>query len=647
MRRLVAVALVLVTTPALADQDGPAGPTAPKTVRAALDGATAVFSLHYLVDAAGPNLDRDLASLQLPRDGSVTGAVVTVDGAVHRLALDPAQHATDVFEQIANLAAGASRRWVVHVANGRMPDAVDVEVAAPHSARLMIDLEVSAPTCFVDDVRYVAVPHAWEPVTPRALRRARRDLDTRCGDPDAEGEHVWLGFTSREVAGKPFGDQRLGMVAGRLDLPSDQIAHVEVALAKQISEVPPDLATVFVVDGSASMTGIQSDAQRAIILSYVKLAPRGRVQIVEFDRKAHALLPSWMPASTAMPRITRELSALPANNGSNVDAGIAEAAKWLARIDGTRRMVVFTDELVPERLDAIDAATLRTGLPDGTLVHVVALDNNFGTIERADDVKLASLAVTTEGLSVQGRADDNGVTDALVLVRPLAFEHVTISTPGWTTFSASTAARTCHFDQPAIFAEGVSCEWWGHGETNAGPIKLEGVVWNHKVVRVLRPDPSAGRTLARELGKLGTDLEDAVRAEIDQAAFAVNSVWSMIGTWGGAGGYADLNLALGGFGMSGCGCGDSGSPDSIGFGRIGHLSSKLDLKTQLERGIEKCKRDTAHVEIDLELTKDEIVDVAVTTADRALHDCVVEAVWDTTIVIGNPNAHSHVVVALD
>jgi hypothetical protein len=247
---------------------------------------------------------------------------------------------------------------------------------------------------------------------------------------------------------------------------------------------------------------------------------------------------------------------------------------------------------------------------------------------------------------VAGRADDNGVADALVLLRPLAFEHVTISAPGWTGFSASDMARTCHFDQPATFDEGRSCEWWGHGEASAGPIKLEGVVWNHKVVRVLRPDPSAGRTLARELGKLGTSFDDAVRAEIDRAAFAVNSVWSMIGTWGGAGGYADLNGELGGFGMSGCGCG-GGSSDSVGIGRIGHISTKLDLRAQLERGIEKCKRDHARVEIDLELTKDEIVDVAVTTADRALHDCVVEAVWETTIVLGNPNAHSHVAVVLD
>ena len=192
--------------------------------------------------------------------------------------------------------------------------------------------------------------------------------------------------------------------------------------------------------------------------------------------------------------------------------------------------------------------------------------------------------------------------------------------------------------------EGESCEWWGHGAVAAGPIEIDGALWNHHVVRVLRPDPTAARTLARSLSAFGSSLGDQLDAEIDRAAFAVDSAWSLLATWGGTGGYKDLAGDLGGFGTSGCGCGSGGSSDTIGIGHFGTIAPRLDLRSQLQAAVEaRCHLGTTHVRVALEMTLDEIVDVQVTMPpdQRALADCVVEAVWDTAVVLPAPPTHSH------
>jgi hypothetical protein len=157
---------------------------------------------------------------------------------------------------------------------------------------------------------------------------------------------------------------------------------------------------------------------------------------------------------------------------------------------------------------------------------------------------------------------------------------------------------------------------------------------------VLRADPTQGRAVARELSMIGSGLDEAFLHEVQRAAFAVNEMWSLLGTWGGNDGYGDLDQI--GYGRSGFGCGCGGSSDfgSIGLGSFGFINTKLDLKTQLERGIARCAPGTAHVEIDLELTVNEIVDVHVKAAP-ALHDCIVEAVWDTSVTLANAPTHSY------
>jgi hypothetical protein len=633
MCRLVVAALVLAGTAHAEDEDPADTADRPSVVHVRLDGQTAVFTARYAIDVGGPD-ERGGVRLTLPSRGVVIGAAATVEGAVHHLALDPAEHAAQVFDDLAAAAGGPHRRWTVKLTAEPNDAAVSFEMLASHGVHVGLELELTAPACFFEDARYVEIPAQWVRALPGGLAR---HFDDDKAPPCGDGAD-WVRLPTAEVSSRPFGDQRIGAHAGRLDLTAEHIAHAEIMLAKTLSQVPPDLATVFVVDASRSVTGQQAIVQQAIVDSYVRLAPRSRVQVVAYARKAHALLPSWSIASQAAPRITRELGQLPGDNGSNIDAGIAEAAAWLARTDGTRRIVVFSDERLPDRIIELDATTLAPTLPAGTLVHAVALDATSGAIARDDAVTFGALAKATEGIGVFGRVDDEDHADALQLVRPIAFENVKLRAPGWEAMHPE-SARECATDD-GVMPEGTSCTWWGHGVAAVGPIELDGMLWNHRVQRVLRPDPTQGRRVARELSILGSDLGDALQHEIERAAYAVNEVWAMTASWGGSDGYGDIDaIGVGRFG-SGCGCGGGSIGDSIGLGTIGYVTTKLDLKQQLERGIARCKPGGAHVEIDLELTLNEIVDVTVKT-DPALHDCIVEAVWDTPVTIANAPSHSY------
>src|SRR5207248_10867476 len=120
--------------------------------------------------------------------------------------------------------------------------------------------------------------------------------------------------------------------------------------ARELTDVPRDLHTAFVVDGSRSLLDEERAAQAAIIASYLEHAPHTLVQLIAYSRAAHALLPAWQSSESVGARIAAELHVIVPRNGSNLDAGLAEAGAWLARTSGTRRVVVFTDERLADRL---------------------------------------------------------------------------------------------------------------------------------------------------------------------------------------------------------------------------------------------------------------------------------------------------------
>jgi hypothetical protein len=645
MRRLLAVALIAaVSTSAhgadAADDDD--GQTKPSSVTMSLAGTQVRMKATFRFELDGPGVALAAQMFAIPPRSVVTSGVATVDGKRHVLRLERAEAARTTFDALTLKPPGGERAWSLLIEGGAQT--VTVDVLAARNANVVLELALEAPTCFHDDVRYVELPPAWTQVlTPaqQKLSTTERDVAEACsrmqGDDD---DSRWVGVPARELAKQPPGEHRVGVVAGRLALDSAHFARVEIDLARELTVVPKDLATVILVDHSRSLSPAELEAQRAVVMAYVRASPpTSRIQVIGYTRRAQPLLPSWMVSSHAAPQIDRVIRALAPRNGSNVDAALTEAASWLAKTTGTKRIVLFSDARLAERIEATPDV-LRGLVAADTLVHVVQ-PVAVGAIglERAadDDAPLTELAKATKGITTFAALDDGGAIDATMLLRPISIDRLDVTAAGWKRSEQIFDTRDC---AETLF-EGDTCTWWGDGDGAAGPITITGLMWNTPLTRVVRADPSQSRTIARLLSvmsMLGVELQQ----QVDRAAFAVNSVWSLFATWGGRGGYEDV----GGFGRTGSGSFTSGSHDSccgIGTGRV---NPPLELRAQLQPAIDRCNARETKLAVGVETTLEEIVDVSAeaTPRDATLEGCIVEAVWDLTLRIPGapPHATTHV-----
>ena len=327
MRWLVLVGL-LIGAPAAADV------VVPRRVTATLHGTTARFVVRVRAALDGDAFPAGTFDVGMPAGAVVTRARAFAGGVEHRLALMPADAANDAFWGLGS-ASGDRKPWGVLVtASGEL---ASIEVAAPDGDTAEIELEMEAPTCFARDTRWVQVPASWHDQVNGT------DAPAGC---EAQSDGPWLAIAAPMGTGV-----RIGALAGRLSVTTADFARVELDLARELEDVPADLATAIVVDGSRSVSADEREAQRAIVASYVRHAPHTSVQLIGYARRARALLPTWAATDVAAPRIDHELRALAGRNGSNIDAGLAEAGAWLSRLEGTRRVIVFTDERVAARLE--------------------------------------------------------------------------------------------------------------------------------------------------------------------------------------------------------------------------------------------------------------------------------------------------------
>ena len=586
-----------------------------------LRGTTAVLHARYTLKVVGPTYAWGTSTLLIPEGAAVTNVVVTAPDGTHRLDLLEAEKAQKKFEAINDTYGG--KRWAMLVEWHGL--SIDVSYAAPHDATLSIDVELQMPTCFDRDVRYAQVPVSWKLVlSPYLRRRLGRNLELgRCRiDQGGDLEELFVAFPSAELARKPAGPDRVGANAARIDLGEAHVARLEIAIAKTLGEVPRDLSTVIVVDGSRSMTPVQLEAQRELVKAYVRVAGETQVQLVAYARTARALLPSWTSARSAMTRLDRELRAIAPRNGSNLDAGLVEAARWLEKTSGTKRVLLLTDNRLGRDLRARFDSLYKSLAPD-VLVHVVRVDEEPG-LER--DLGFGdTLAEPTGGMAVRvGLPEDGTSIDATMLVRPIRIDGLDITAPGWKRFS-NMLQTTCD----SALDEGQACTWWGEGDAVAGPLAIEGKIWGKRFVRVVTPDGSRMTELARELSTMNVLDTDAFdRAQ--KLSRAASNAWSFYAEWGQRGGYELGSMSLHGSGRC-CHQSSSMSPPQVRIGHSGFAPLPIvDLSPQFEHVIARCGLGEGHVEASIELTGAEIVDVRV-LAPPQVSRCVEDEIWDTAV----------------
>src|SRR5262249_45893756 len=158
-----------------------------------------------------------------------------------------------------------------------------------------------------------------------------------------------------------------------------------------------------------------------------------------------------------------------------------------AQVTGTRRIIVLSDDWLPDRISA-DVAALAKLVP-GILVHAGTVAGGSGEATRDDTSVLAALARATEGVGF--RRGSPPVRSLGGLVRARTLDNLQIKAPGWRQRRESSCGD--------VLAEGTDCVWWAEGDTLADAIVVEGDVWGHHVTRVLQPDRERATGVARAL----------------------------------------------------------------------------------------------------------------------------------------------------
>ena len=622
MRWLALLALLLAWPRAAlaSENDG-----TPARVTSRLVGTSIQLTARFELDVEASTSQTGVP-LSIPSGAVITSGVATVGGRQHALSLvdaDAAEKEIEVFG--ADDLKQPNRRWTVRVTGGR--DLAVVDLVAPEAGPVVLDLTLEMPSCFFRDRRYALVPNLWfAHFTTKPAHVDDRALDEACAADTTDRE--WISFAAPTLALRPAGEARIGAFAGRLPLGHDDLARVELDLASELTHVPLDLHTAIVFDHSRSLSGDEVENERAVISSYMQRVPaQSRVQVIAYARDAKPLLPAWLPASTARARIDREIRALAPRNGSNVDAAITEAGRWLSRAKGTRRLIVISDDRFAARIQAMQGSELKKLLPANTLVHVVVVSAGTLGIQPTDPTELGGLAELTEGIAVSAGVDEKTPLDASILVHPIGVDRLAIKGRGWEDLGIGTCASN------DSLAEGRTCTAWMKGTSVASAITVEAFLWGHKITRTLVPDATDARHLARELSARSDFFEEDLRKRIDRAAFAVNDAWSLIARWGGTPGRSE-NGGFG-FGRSGFGPGCCSSSTDRGV-LIGSARLPLDLKSQVTPVVDHCKRQGA-VSIWLQTTMQEIVDLTVDAPSdtAAVRTCIEEGLWELALSVPN------------
>jgi len=447
--------------------------------------------------------------------------------------------------------------------------------------------------------------------------RAAKDLPIFI--PDAPESAADAGVAPISIAASHIDtwQARLGKVVASSE---HAFGRLEVDVAPELRPLPKRAQVVLVVDASYSQGRPGIDAQLAIARAYLSHIPDADVEVVAYRRRAERVFGSFVRAKDFDAALAKHPIAL--GNGSALDDGERLAGELLATRSGPRRVVMTTDELL--RTSLTDPAAGLAAMPADAIVHVVHPildDDDQVSLTRIDTDPLAPLATKHHGIFSELRGLPMKKAQALAstvleLVRPTRIDHLTI-----------TGLDVKDTEQ---LGEGAGIRVMLLDKTAPDKVTLAGELWSDPVRKEVSVAPAFSvKSAAFVFGEGGfDDLSADEQMKVAMMGRAVSPVTSYVafepGTRPSNVGFDDGTIGAGRYGTIG-----HGSGTGSGYGMVRH---KPDLAGLVDTSA--CERklhpaDGWHVVLDVETTRDEIVDV--TGATDAMATCVAEAVWATRL----------------
>ena len=418
----------------------------------------------------------------------------------------------------------------------------------------------------------------------------------------------------------------IAVVTARLGIAKASRAHTlvrfEIDAEPQLAPLPVRPQVVFVIDASYSMNLNGEDAiaaQLEVIRAYLAHVPDASVELIAVRRRAERVFGKFVAANNfeSELRDAQHRGAFAQGNGSAIDAGARLAADALADRAGPRRIVVMTDALVRSSLTASHIGTVLGRLPADIIVHVVVLDESNGMpldLERDDTAPLAPLATSHHGIYARYDALDKRsaaelAPSALGLVRPTRIDE--LSAPGFA------------IDNPEL-DEGIGLRLT---TTMAAPptrTVITGKLWDEPVRLAVTASP----TFSRATAAFAPDTDDYDQLDHDEqlriaiAGRAVSPLTALVAS--------DPNERPPHHGDSEPArpAGLSGRRAAVPSVSIGSPHRRLRMLVDPSACVASEKPPQGwRVVLQVESTRDEIVDVRARGPQSPLAACLAEAMW--------------------
>lgn len=427
---------------------------------------------------------------------------------------------------------------------------------------------------------------------------------------------------------------RLGRVVAS---PAHAFTRLELDAAPRLSSLPKRAQVVFVADASISAGEEHLAAQLAILRAYLAHVPDAEVEVIAVRRTARRVFNRFAPAPEALRLLDTAVrgGAFALGNGSALDEGAQLAATLLAGRPGPHRVLLATDERMRSSLSESTALASLSRLAPSAVVHLVLPTEDFSakrpSLARAESSTFAALATAHGGIAAQVVTQPGGTLAApadlvpvvLELVRPTRIEGIAVAGAAPTSFAS-------------VLHEGQGLRVLDAAPAADAPasLSLTGQLWSTPVRLELAATPAFSTAAAAFV--IASDdhasLSDAELRAVALSARAVSPVTSYLAIEPGVR-PSRIGLEDNGTGWGTIGSGSYGSIGS-GCGGFGVVRARPALSSLVD--VTSCVRrhgpvDPWSVRLDVETTRDEIVDVKLVSGTGPLASCITEAVWATRL----------------